>query len=305
MWIRVCEAPLPHRNGCSIKLLFSKRSSIASRSFYFGCVALLLVFINIYTEWLTPVRAQLIQLSQPFYWLADTPARLNSWRQKAGLSRGELQSQNDALRSELLIHRRKLQRMAALAAENVRLRQLLNSADVIEDRVLVAELVGVSPDPLSQIVLIDKGSNDGVYVGQPLLDASGLMGQVLEVGASLSRVLLITDSTHALPVQINRNGVRAVAAGIGNLYSLKLRHIANTVDVRIGDLLVSSGLGGRFPVGYPVAVVESVVRDPGQAFAQVYARPRAQMDRSRHVLLVFENELNMGLKSRELNHGSR
>lgn len=233
------------------------------------------------------MRAQLAVVSQPFYWLADAPARLGEWGSEAALSRDELQSQNHSLQSELLIHKRKLQRMAALAAENVRLRQLLNSAELIEDRVLVAELVGVSPDPLSHIVLVDKGSDDGVYVGQPLLDASGLMGQVVEVSAGLSRVLLITDNSHALPVQVNRNGVRAIAEGVGDLYSLKLRHMANTVDIREGDLLVSSGLGGRFPVGYPVAVVEKIVRDPGQAFAEVLARPEAKMDRSRHVLLVF------------------
>lgn len=248
---------------------------------------MLLVFINIYTDWLTPVRAQLTPLVRPFYWLADTPARLSEWGTETGVSRADLQSKNEALNSELLISKRKLQRMAALAAENVRLRQLLNSAELIEDRVLVAELVGVSPDPLSHIIIVNKGSSDGVFVGQPLLDANGLMGQVIEVSANIARVLLITDNSHALPVQVNRNGVRAVAEGVGNLYGLKLRHMANTVDIRVGDLLVSSGLGGRFPVGYPVAVVESVVRDPGQAFAEVTARPRAQLDRSRHVLLVF------------------
>lgn len=248
---------------------------------------MLLVLVNIYTDWLTPVRAQLAPLTRPFYWLADAPARIGEWGSELGVSREELQSKNEALSSEILVLNRKLQRMAALAAENVRLRQLLNSAEFIEDRVLVAELIGVSPDPLSHIVIVNKGSDDGVYVGQPLLDASGLMGQVTEVSANLARVLLITDKSHALPVQVNRNGLRAVAEGVGDLYALNLRHMANTVDIREGDLLVSSGLGGRFPVGYPVAIVEKIVRDPGQAFAKVIAKPRAQMDRSRHVLLVF------------------
>jgi|TARA_B110000116_G_scaffold173919_1_gene150430 rod shape-determining protein MreC len=253
---------------------------------------LLLLLINIYSDWLAPVRAQLAPLTTPFYWLVDTPARIKAWSGKTTLSRVELQSHNEALESEVLVLKRKLQRMASLAAENVRLRQLLNSAEFIEDRVLVAELVGVSPDPLSHIVIINKGSDEGVFIGQPLLDASGLMGQVVEVSANMARVLLITDNSHALPVQVNRNGVRAVAEGVGDLYKLQLRHMANTVDIRVGDLLVSSGLGGRFPVGYPVAVVDSIVRDPGQAFAAIHVRPRAQLDRSRHVLLVFGDRDN-------------
>ena len=130
-------------------------------------------------------------------------------------------------------------------------------------------------------------ARDGVYVGQPLLDAAGLMGQVVEAGAHVSRVVLITDATHAIPVQVNRNGVRAIAEGVGRLDSLELRHVATTTDIKVGDLLVTSGLGQRFPAGYPVAVVDEVTRDPGQAFTLVKATPSAALDRSRHVLLVY------------------
>lgn len=253
--------------------------------------ALILILVNLYTDWLTPVRSSVANVANSFYWVTNIPARIAEWGTEAVQTREALQEENEALKSELLIHRRKLQQMATLAAENVRLRQLLNSADMIQDRVLVAELIGVSPDPMAHKVIINRGASEGVYVGQPLLDAFGLMGQVVEVSAYSSQVLLITDSTHALPVQVNRNGVRAVAEGIGDLYTLKLRHVSNTVDIREGDLLVSSGLGQRFPVGYPVAVVERVKHDPGQPFAEVLARPKAQMNRSRHVLLVFGSEL--------------
>jgi len=250
-------------------------------------VAMLLVLVNIYTNWLDPVRSRLNVVATPFYWITDLPGRFSRWGEEISTSEENLRLQNVTLEQELLIHKRKLQTMAALAAENVRLRQLLNSAEMIQDRVLVAELIGVSPDPQRHTVVVNKGSNDGVYVGQPLLDAFGLMGQVIELSLDHSVVLLATDATHALPVQINRNGVRAVAEGVGDLYQLKLRHVSNTVDIREGDLLVSSGLGQRFPSGYPVAEVASVVRDPGQPFATVIARPMAQMNRSRHVLLVF------------------
>jgi len=270
-----------------MKPLFTKGPSMASRVVGLGFVALLLILLNTYTDYLTPLRSKLGVVATPFYWLADLPNRVVLWSQDAFVSRNDLQAENAALKEELLIHKRKLQTMAALAAENVRLRQLLNSAEMIQDRVLVAELIGVSPDPLSHIVIVNRGREDGVYVGQPLLDASGLMGQVVEVSAYTSRVMLITDASHALPVQVNRNGVRAVAEGTGDLYSLNLRHVSATVDIRQGDLLVSSGLGQRFPVGYPVAEVVSVIHDPGKPFVTVVARPRAHMNRSRHVLLVF------------------
>lgn len=236
------------------------------------------------------MRAAFGVVTTPFYWVADLPDRMGEWSDENLVTRTDLLAENDALKEELLILKRKVQTMASLAAENMRLRQLLNSTEMIQDRVLVAELIGVSPDPLVHLVVVNKGTSDGVYLGQPLLDASGLMGQVVEVSANSSRVLLITDSSHALPVQVNRNGVRAVAEGVGDLYSLKLRHVSNTVDIREGDLLVSSGLGQRFPVGYPVAEVVSVVHDPGKPFATVVAKPKAHMNRSRHVLLVFSRD---------------
>jgi rod shape-determining protein MreC len=156
--------------------------------------------------------------------------------------------------------------------------------------VLVAELIGVSPDPLDHIVIVNKGSNDGVYQGQPLLDAFGLMGQVVSVTPYTAEVMLITDNTHAIPVQITRNNVRTVVEGVGDLYSLRLRFVSSAMDIKEGDILVSSGLGGRFPIGYPVAQVDSIEHDSGEPFATVVARPAAQLDRSRHVLLVFSEQ---------------
>lgn len=253
-------------------------------------VAVGLILASLYTDWLAPVRAQLGAVATPFYWVTNLPGRLMDWGDEAFTSREDLREENEALETELLIHRRKVQRMAALAAENVRLRRLLGSTDMLQDPVLIAELAGVSPDPLRQWVVIDKGRSDGVYTGQPVLDAFGLMGQVVEANPDSSRVLLITDTSHALPVQVNRNGVRAVAEGTGRMDQLRLRHVSNTTDIRTGDTLISSGLGGRFPVGYPVAEVERVERDPGQSFATVIARPKARLDRSRHLLLVFAGE---------------
>jgi rod shape-determining protein MreC len=252
-------------------------------------VALLLIGLSTYTSLLDPMRSKLGVITHSAYWVTDIPAQLGDWLAERLTSKQDLLDENAALREELLIHKGRAQQMAAISAENMRLQQLMNANEKINERVLIAEIFGVSPDPLAHKVIINRGSEHGVYEGQPLLDADGLMGQVVEVTPYSSHVLLITDSSHAIPVQVNRNGVRAVAEGIGNLYQLELRHVSNTVDIREGDLLVSSGLGQRFPVGYPVAVVETVVHDPGQPFARVTARPMAQLNRSRHVLLVFNH----------------
>lgn len=256
---------------------------------FFILVMIGLVFVSLYTDRLAPLRETLNEWAAPLYQITDVPRRLDLWRQQTFVSRTDLLAENEALRTELLIHQRKLQQMAALAAENVRLRQLMNATDILQDKVLIAELIGVSPNPLTHVIWINRGRQQGVYQGQPLLDAFGLMGQVIEVNEDTAKVLLISDPTHALPVQVNRNGVRAIAEGTGDLNRLRLRHVSNTTDIRVGDLLVSSGLDGRFPVGYPVAEVDSILRDPGQAFATVVLRPKARLDRSRHVLLVFDS----------------
>lgn len=234
------------------------------------------------------MRQRISDFTVTAYWLTDIPANVSRWSEDRLASKVDLQEENKALRTEVLVLKRKLQQMASITAENTRLRQLLNSADTIEDRVLVAELIGVSPDPMKHKVIINRGAVDGVYIGQPVVDAYGLVGQVVEVGRHTGRVLLITDSTHALPVQINRNGIRLVAEGQGNLFELQLRFVSSTMDIQEGDLLVTSGLGQRFPPGYPVALVEKVSHDPGKPFATVTAKPMAELNRNRHVLLVFD-----------------
>lgn len=236
---------------------------------------------------LQTARSVMEVVAAPVYWVADLPSRVGDWKQEHLVSRGDLLEHNEQLRRENLVLEGRSHQMASLQAENVRLRALLNSSAMLRDDVLVAELIGVSPDPVRHQLVLNKGENDGVFVGQPLIDADGLLGQVVDVSPLNSRALLITDATHSIPVQVNRNGVRAIAEGIGSLTSLEIHHVSATTDIEKGDLLVTSGLGGRFPVGYPVAVVSEIERDPGQAFARIMARPSAALERSRHVLLVF------------------
>ena len=237
-----------------------------------------LMVVDARFDYLEPVRSKLGMVLTPFYGLAEMPVR--AW---------ELIAENERLKAESLLMQRRVQKLAALTEQNVRLRELLNSAALVDDKVLVSELIGVDPNPFTQRIMIDKGENDGVFVGQPVLDASGLMGQVVEVMPYTARVLLLTDTTHSIPVQVNRNGLRAIAVGTGNPERLELRYVADTADIKEGDLLVSSGLGQRFPAGYPVATVKEVIHDSGQPFAVVRAVPTAKMNRSRYVLLVFSD----------------
>lgn len=238
---------------------------------------------------LKPVRSQLGMVLTPLYWLGDLPVRAWSSTEQMFSSRTDLLTENEQLRADALLMQRRLQKLATLTEQNIRLRELLNSSAIIDDRVLVAELIGIDPNPFTHRVLINKGSSSGVTVGQPVLDARGVMGQVIEVMPYSSRVLLITDSNHSIPVQVNRNGLRAIATGTGNLETIELRYVTDTADVREGDLLVTSGMGQRFPVGYPVAVVSEVRRSTGQAFAQIHALPAANLNNSRHLLLVFSD----------------
>lgn len=251
-------------------------------------LSVVLMVVDARFETLKPVRSQLGLLLTPVYWLTDLPLRVWEGMSEQVASRSELIAENQQLKTEALLLQRRLQKLATLTEQNVRLRELLNSAALVDDKVIISELIGLDPSPFTQRIIIDKGSRDSVFVGQPVLDASGLMGQVVEVMPYTARVLLITDSVHSVPVQVNRNGLRAIASGSGSDY-LELRHVPETSDIKEGDLLVSSGLGQRFPAGYPVARVRSVVHDAGQAFLQVQALPTAMLNRSRHLLLVFSD----------------
>ncbi|WP_308724881.1 rod shape-determining protein MreC [Metapseudomonas otitidis] len=270
-----------------MKPLFAKGPSLGVRLLAFAVLSAALMVVDARFETLKPVRSQLGSVLTPFYWLADLPVRVWDGISDQFTSRSVLIAENEKLKAEALLMQRRLQKLAALTEQNVRLRELLNSSALVDEKVLVGELIGVDPNPFTHRILIDKGEKDGVFLGQPVLDARGLMGQVVEVMPYTSRVLLLTDTTHSIPVQVNRNGLRAIASGTGNPERLELRHVADTADIKEGDLLVSSGMGQRFPAGYPVATVKEVIHDSGQPFAIVRAVPTAALNRSRYVLLVF------------------
>jgi rod shape-determining protein MreC len=235
---------------------------------------------------LQPARQALSALVHPVRMVASLPATLGEMVAYQFRSRRELMAEIERLRAQRLLNEVRLQKLDALEVENIRLRELLDSSYEVSESVLISELVGVELSANSHLIEIDKGSMSGVYPGQPVLDADGVVGQVDHVGPFSATVRLISDASHAIPVQVNRNGVRSVAIGTGNLHQLDITGLPNNTDIRVGDLLVTSGLGGRFPPGYPVARVSSVTTNPGLPFATVLAEPTGNIDRIQEVLLV-------------------
>ncbi len=220
--------------------------------------SLALFFLDSRLNYFSPLRNVLSTVVYPLQTVASMPADIGSWMDEFFQDRKQLKEKNTILEATNLINSVRLQKLEALERENMRLRELLGSSFRLNERVIVAELLTINLDPYFQQVLINKGQRNNIFNGQPVLDTTGVMGQVIEVNLFSSRVVLLTDPSHAIPVQINRNGLRAVATGRGLGKSLQLEHMPHNADVREGDLLVTSGLGGRFPAGYPVGTVISV-----------------------------------------------
>ena len=236
------------------------------------------------------VRSTLSTVVYPLQYLVNLPVEFTEWASSSFVTHTDLLEENNRLKEEHLLLSSKLQRFEILETENHRLRELLESSFRLNDKVLVAELIAVELQSFRRQVVINKGQREGAYDGQPIVDASGIMGQIIHVGPFSSTVLLITDANHALPVQVNRNGLRAIAVGSGQNETLFLEHLPNNADIRIGDLIISSGLGRRFPAGYPVGQIENITLDPAESFAKVTIKPSARLSQSREVLMVWPYE---------------
>jgi len=252
----------------------------------YGLLAVVLMAMDHRGNYVQRVRSAAGHAAEPVYHLVAWPvsALRNMFSQFQ--SRRALREENSELSQRLLAQQAALQRLDTLEEENRRLRNLFQGAESQPYEYRFAELVGVALDPFSHQVLIDRGSGDGVQVGQAVIDGLGVMGQVEDVQLHYSRVRLISDPSHALPVQFNRSGLRAVAYGMGETNRLNVPNVPREADVRKGDLIVTSGLGNRFPGGYPVATVSLIDREEGQTFARVEAAPLAALDRGREVLLI-------------------
>jgi rod shape-determining protein MreC len=229
-------------------------------------------------------------VAYPFQVLVDSPSAAWDWFEESFATRERLSRENADLRQRLRETDIKLMRFADLEQENLRLREMRAATARISERVVVGEILRVDLDPYRHRVIINKGTQDGAFKGQALLDATGVFGQITRAGAFSSEAILITDAEHAIPVQVNRNGLRTLALGTGSLERLSLPFLPTNADIRVGDLLVSSGLGGVFPAGYPVATVTKVDKLSAQTLASIAAKPAATLDRDRELLLVWVNQ---------------
>ena len=250
-------------------------------------ISIVLMYLDHRQNHLDGIRKGIGAAVYPLQVVVDAPVRLWEWLGDSTTSRNELELELGRLKAERLLTNARLQRLTSLEAENARLRALLEARKTVRDEVRVAEIMAVDANPYEHNLIIDIGSRDGVYDGQAIVDADGVVGQVIETGVMTAQAVLISDSDHALPVEVNRNGLRTIAVGTGEIDRLDLPFLPNNADIRAGDLLVTSGLGGAFPAGYPVAVVDSVTRIPQEPFADVTATPSAALDQVREVMLIW------------------
>jgi len=252
-------------------------------------LSILLLVVDHRDNHLDTLRKAIGATVYPLRVMVDAPVSAWRWISETTTSRSDLQSDNDRLNIERLLTRARLQQFAALEAENSRLLAMLDATKRVRNQVRVAKIMSVSSDPFRHVLVIDKGSRDGVYDGQAMIDDRGVVGQIVETGLLSSQGILISDPDHALHVELNRNGLRTVALGTGKYELLNLPFLTNNADIEVDDLLVTSGLGGAFPAGYPVAIVTLVIRNPQEPFAEVTARPIAALNQVRELMLIWND----------------
>ena len=265
--------------------------ALGLRFLLLATLSILMLVLDQRDNHLDTVRKAIGAAVYPLRVVVDAPVATWHWINETTTSRNELQLENSRLNAERLLTRFRLQRFAALEAENTRLRAMLEATERGRNRVRVAEIMSVSANPFRHDLIIDKGSRAGVYDGQAMIDADGVIGQIVETGLLSSEGILISDPDHALPIVVNRNGLRTIAVGTGEYDRLDLPFLPNNADIQVGDLLVTSGLGGKFPAGYPVAVVNEVIRNPQQSFAEVSATPEAALNQVRELMLIWTDEI--------------
>jgi rod shape-determining protein MreC len=264
-----------------------RTTGLLLRCVLYSLLALGLMIVDKRYDHLGKIRRVLSIVAYPVQIAVASPFEGWDWFRESVTTRDALRSDKTKLEAQLRLAQFRLQRYEALEAESQRLRALRDRTAAITDRFVIGDVMDVDLDAFRERVLVDKGAQDGVFVGQAVLDSGGVFGQVARVGQLTAEVILVSDATHAIPVQINRNGLRTVAVGTGDMSRLKLPYLPTSADVVTGDLLVTSGLGGGFPAGYPVGTVAEVKRDPAQSLADVDVKPAAALDRSRELMFVW------------------
>ena len=267
--------------------LFSSRPAGALRTLLMIGISILLMVYDHQTGSLKQIHAALATVVWPVQVIVDAPHSLLTWAEDKLATHQTLVAENDRLKTQLLQEQATLQQYAALQQENQRLRELMQAAAQVSGRVSAATILSAALDPFRHMVVIDKGTHDGVYEGQTVIDAYGIVGQVTRADPLASEVTLISDPGQAIQVEVNRTGLRTLAVGDAELSQLTLPYVTNSADIKQGDLVVTSGLGGHYPAGYPVGVITRFDRDPAEPFAHVSARTAADLSSGHEVLLFW------------------
>ncbi|MBL7003225.1 MAG: rod shape-determining protein MreC [Gammaproteobacteria bacterium] len=262
----------------------ARGTSVQFITLVFLCIVLMVVDKKYHH--LSTFRSSVAFILSPIQYIVSFPAQGGEWLNDYFSTHHTLLSENSQLKMDTRILKAKLQKMTVLSAENTRLRSLLASSAKLADHVIVAELLSVDQTPYRQVIELNKGSLDGIEVGQAVIDDNGIMGQIIQTNKYTATTLLLSDPGHAIPVQFARTGLRSIAFGNGSTDMLELRYLPVTADIKKGDLLVSSGLGKRFPSDYPVAVISKIEIDQTQGFINAFAEPKAKLSRSREVLII-------------------
>jgi rod shape-determining protein MreC len=279
----------------SSTLRFADGSASPLRLLAYLAIALMLMTADTRGGWLRQIRQAAAMAVDPLYWLASTPARMFGFAQQVLRSHDGMLAENAQLRRQLLVATAREHRLQAVIDENQRLRALLGGTHGMQLGVRLASIIEVDLDPSRQRVELAVGSREGVQAGQALIDSAGLLGQVVEVTPLHASALLVTDPDHAVPVQVVRTGLRLIAYGTGERDRLEVRDIPQSGDIQVGDKLVTSGIGGHFPAGFPVGSVRAVRQDESRLFAIADLTPAAAVDRSNEVLLVWVQPVEPGI----------
>lgn len=269
----------------SSRRLFAKRPFQGARVFILVVLSLSLFIYDRHLDSFIKLRTQFFPvIAAPFQRLVNWPSYLVQAVSKNLLNKNMLSDENNYLRSELLLSQVELQRLEFLERENSQLRALLNVTKKLGTKFLVASISGIDKQ-----IIIDKGKADGLYIGQPMLDAYGLFGQVISIGEKVSKVLSIIDDKSAIPATVVRNGIQIIVVGMGNNSNLELVNIPETTDIEEGDFLVTSNAGKHFPAGYAIGSVRKINHIPGERFMKVLVTPSAHVHSSENVVLVWNN----------------
>ncbi|WP_313661006.1 rod shape-determining protein MreC [Acinetobacter variabilis] len=274
--------------------LFSRQPP-SFRSFI---IALITCLVVLFFDWrmphvVQPARDVLYAAYNPIYAVASYPVLSREWLNQQTKSEAQLRRENTAMRAELLQAQVRLQKIAELSAENTRLRGLLDTPLILDGRMEIAEVIGTDADPLRHIIVINRGSNNKLKVGQTVLDDMGIMGQIIDVYPHSSRVMLLSDKEHSLSVRLEHTGMRAIVSGTGDLGRLKMEYVPTSANIKVGEKVYSSGLGQHFPAGYLVGTVSNVKRHNSGEFAQIDVTPAAQLAGGHHVVVLLSDSLAM------------